>query len=1601
MNAVTRYQEYELSPTQQGMLFHAMSEPSSDLYVEQFSYLLHGDLDVPLFEWAWQYVAARFDVLRSSFHWAGGENLFQRVHQEASIPWQREDWRENGQLDWRKAFDAFVGADRQRPFDFQRPPVMRLALIRLAERKHIFLWTFHHVLLDGWSLPIVLRTVLIAYEARIAGRLPALPPAPPYRDYLQWLRNQDANACDAFWRRELRGARRLPPLAIERCVGKTAERDTEQHHFSVTLDATETSQLTSFLRRNRVTLSSFIRGVWAWVLSRYSGSDDVVFGAINATRPPDIPGIQEMVGLLMNTVPVRLSVREDGEVSRWLQDVQRLHAASLSYSYAPLVRIQKYADCPPGTPLFETIAIVQNFHPGNSGREPTSFRVEPLLFSERMHYPLSLVVYPGSELRFSLACDSERFESRGLKLMAQDVERVARAFMNDSWPELVPVTRPVAHDAKLPVEAQAQGADESGSTRMALVAYVVSRNGNISQAALREHVAAELPDAMVPAAFVVLDRLPLLPNGKVNRAALPMPDWSAPERETPFVQPENATERALADIWCRTFHRPRISVHQSFFELGGDSIIAIQIAVRATEAGFALTPAQVMRFPTIAQLARVCEPPDSPAVAAARLEAVSNPALSYPTEFGIDDSVLQRILRGRQDVVDVYPVTPMQRDMVLHSLAFPDSELCTVQTPWFMRGEIELARFERAWQLLSERHAILRTAFVCAGLPEPLQVVHGSARMNWTDLDWRHLSFARQRKELDALAQAERRKPFALDQVPLWRLVSIRMSEGRFLLLTIHHALFDGWCKLLIVDELLACYAAAGGQSLYPPSPPYRDYVVWLKKQDLESAAAFWRDYLEGFSGPTPLPIHPMPSPPGHERATYATTLSRRATIALRSLGDRAQVTLSAVVQGAWALLLSGAAGVRDVVFGVTVAGRPPKLLGADKTIGVFINTVPVRVRMDPLGDLIPWLQTLHANHLRLSQFDYASSHQIRRWTGTSPHLPLFDTVVVFQAHTSPTTDRYDGAPLSTEERFQLQTATSTAMTLTVNPSDRLSLEISFDKRRFEPQAVARLVAALQRLLEAMASPASRKLDSLLVLVDDLAGSSGPAMTEEAGPRRLGYSVSLGKIESALREHDHIVDAAATFRTDLGLGDRLVAYLVAAPDRPLRTVELLKFLRDRVPDYMLPSDFVQVERLQWLGNGAVDLEALPVPDIAHGLMRRNSLAQDLSPQDMFAVQMAQIWEDVFNVRPIGLDDNFFDLGGTSLIAVELMSRIATEFRVDLPLSVLLGGATIRELARELRTSLREDRWAPLVVVKRGATAAVPFFCVHPAGGNILNFTHLARRLEPDQPFYGLQAVGLDGTREPYDTVEEMALHYLTEIRKVQRTGPYAIGGQSFGGYVAYEIARQLTAVGEHVALVALLETWSPIFRSEQVLSRSFPDEAVMLAGLVNTASRIFHSEFSLTSEEIRRIDSEARIEYALGRIREANIVLPAGIEHTRRIMKIHLNTIRAGRRYRPGPYAGVLTVFRAPEIEPWLVQLNGHPAFGDEELWTGWQALTPEPIEVYTIPGTHTTFILEPSVRLLAQHLTACLGRIADPNSSPRRPKSGPKEAANDTAAHP
>src|SRR5262249_55780928 len=287
--------------------------------------------------------------------------------------------------------------------------------------------------------------------------------------------------------------------------------------------------------------------------------------------------------------------------------------------------------------------------------------------------------------------------------------------------------------------------------------------------------------------------------------------------------------------------------------------------------------------------------------------------------------------------------------------------------------------------------------------------------------------------------------------------------------------------------------------------------------------------------------------------------------------------------------------------------------------------------------------------------------------------------------------------------------------------------------------------------------------------------------------------------------------------------------------------EIRAFLRERLPESMLPSDYVQLPELPKTPSGSIEVDALPAPGFAHSFSRV-LLVGDIASHDILEFQLARIWEDVFDIRPINPDNNFFALGGDSLTALALVSRIREELSYDLPLAALFEGATIRDMASMLRKKNGATAWSSLVPIKPGGCRP-PFFCVHAAGGNVLGFIDMVRHIDREQPFYGLQSVGLDGLREPYSRVEEIAAHYIDDIRTVQPQGPYFLGGLSFGGLVAFEMARQLQQRGQSVALLALIDTWAPIFEGDLLFRQILPSDDFTLLTYYIKGIRTFYEQY--------------------------------------------------------------------------------------------------------------------------------------------------------------
>src|SRR6185503_17654814 len=248
--------------------------------------------------------------------------------------------------------------------------------------------------------------------------------------------------------------------------------------------------------------------------------------------------------------------------------------------------------------------------------------------------------------------------------------------------------------------------------------------------------------------------------------------------------------------------------------------------------------------------------------------------------------------------------------------------------------------------------------------------------------------------------------------------------------------------------------------------------------------------------------------------------------------------------------------------------------------------------------------------------------------------------------------------------------------------------------------------------------------------------------------------------------------------------------------------ELRGSLKERLPEYMIPSAFFFLEEISFTPQGKYDRRALPTPHQA-----RFEEGHLVAPRDVLELQLSEQWEELLRV-PCGVTDDFFELGGHSLLAVRLMSRIEQLYGRKIPLAALFKAPTIESLSIILRHETDASSWSPLVPIQPHGSKT-PFFCVHPVSGNVLCYRELSRRLGAEQPFYALQARGLDDEQEPQTQIEAMAADYLEAVQAVQSHGPYLLGGWSMGGLIALEMARQLQAQGEEVQLLALFDTKAP------------------------------------------------------------------------------------------------------------------------------------------------------------------------------------------------
>ncbi|QRO01039.1 amino acid adenylation domain-containing protein [Archangium violaceum] len=406
---------YPLTPMQQGMLFHMRLAPEKGVYLEQLTWNIRAQLESGALRRAWQTVVSRHAALRTAFLWEGLSEPVQVVQAKVELPWREEDWRGMEEGEQQRRLDALQREYKEKRLELTRAPLMRLTLVRLAESEYRLVWSHSHVVLDGWSLGVVLKDLFEQYEGYRRGLEVETGRAPQFSRYVEWLGRQKVEEVEGWWKQELKGFREPTPLPAGRGKVEKAGEVVEVVEEKEWLTKEETERLQGFVRKHQLTLNTLAQAAWALVLGKYAGQRDVVFGATASGRPAELEGVGEMVGLFINSLPVRVKLEERQPVVEWLRKLQEGQAELRQREFSPLVQVQSWSEVPRGAALFESLLVFENYPLDAAAKQyARGLEVEAEVV-ERTNYPLTVAVVPGERVLLRVSYEAARMEEGGAR----------------------------------------------------------------------------------------------------------------------------------------------------------------------------------------------------------------------------------------------------------------------------------------------------------------------------------------------------------------------------------------------------------------------------------------------------------------------------------------------------------------------------------------------------------------------------------------------------------------------------------------------------------------------------------------------------------------------------------------------------------------------------------------------------------------------------------------------------------------------------------------------------------------------------------------------------------------------------------------------------------------------------------------------------------------------------------------------------------------------------------------------------------------------------------------------------------------------------------
>jgi len=529
---------FPLSPVQQGMFYDTSQAPASGIHIEQLVCTLQGRLDVTALRHAWQWEVNHHATLRTSFVWEGQAELLQAVLREVEVPFEQHDWREFSPAEQARQLEVYLKEDRHRGFKLSHAPLMRIALFQTQNDCYQFIWTRHHILMDGWCSHQILHEVFSCYRALLKGEPFCLPPGRPYQDYVLWLKQQDLSKAEQFWRNTLQGFSQPTPLGKG---GEALHIGEQEERFStgtLTLPVSTTTRLQTLLRQKRLTLNTLLQGIWALLLSHYSGKKDILFGITVSGRPSELTGSETIVGLCINTLPLRVAVTPEHSLWAWLESLQAHNLTMREFEYTPGGLLYHWSSLPGTSLLYESLLVVENypanhfiFESSDVGFSITNYYSK----GAQTKYALTLLVLPSPQMQIFIIYDRYRF-------VPNDVELI------------------LAH-IHLLLESIASHPDQA----FAALCHLLS--------------ADEIPTVH-----------PLPPQQRALTSTIT------------YVAPRTVTEEAVAAIWSEVLGMEQIGIHDNFFTFGGHSLLATQIVVHLQQVFQVNIPIrQLFDAPTIAE----------------------------------------------------------------------------------------------------------------------------------------------------------------------------------------------------------------------------------------------------------------------------------------------------------------------------------------------------------------------------------------------------------------------------------------------------------------------------------------------------------------------------------------------------------------------------------------------------------------------------------------------------------------------------------------------------------------------------------------------------------------------------------------------------------------------------------------------------------------------------------------------------------------------------------------------------------------------------------------------------------------------------------------